>query len=155
MAVTYAPSNNNALSLALEAILKEETEALKDLATVSARIESLRAAKAAMRALMPQDSFDITPQQSLGLPDNVGRGIYDGMKFTRALKQFMDGQTEPMSTKDATIAFENSGWKFTADFFDNKMNQVGVSFRRYEGTLFKRVDNTQLWVAVGGVIELL
>lgn len=155
MAVTYAPNHNDALLQALEAILKEEAEAIKDLAIVQSRIENLRAAKNAMRSLMPKNPFDVPEQQSIGLSDQLGRGVYEGMKFTKALKLFMDSQTEPLSTKDATIAFEQSGWKFTADTLDNKMNQVGVSFRRNEGDLFRRVDGTQQWVSIGGIAELM
>lgn len=152
MAVTFLPRNNDALAQAFAALRAEESEVIKDMAELQTRLEALRTAMASMKMLLPSDGAPQPEQRVLKLAD-AQSGRFAGMPFSKALKSFMDTQVEPLTTREATTKFEEAGWTFTADSFDNKMNQVGVSFRRYENFQFKRTPD-QKWLSIGGFADL-
>lgn len=152
MAVTYLPRNNNALEMALVALRAEEADVIKDMADLQSRLEALRTAMTSMRSLVSSEITSQPEQRVLKLTDPE-TGRFAGLPFTKALKSFMDTQREPLTTREATVKFEEAGWAFTADTQNNKINQVGVSFRRYIDKLFKRTEDGK-WFSVGGVSDL-
>lgn len=152
MAVTFLPRNNDALARAFAALRTEEAEVIKDMAELQARFEALRTAMASMKSLMPSEQAASSEQRILKLSD-AQPGRFAGMQFSKALKSFMDTQRDPLTPREATIKFEEAGWNFTAETFNNKLNQVGVSFRRYEGVQFKRTPDNK-WMSIGSYSDL-
>lgn len=71
---------------------------------------------------------------------------FAGMRFSQALWKHM--QNRPgMPTTVITKLFEEAGWKFSNDQWNHKVNQVGVTLRRFQGRLFEQ-DEEKNWYAL-------
>jgi hypothetical protein len=157
MAVTFTPTNGNALSQALIALRNEEVELLKDLSAIQTRLESVRTAINSMKPLLPvaEDtaSAESKSKAFIRLAESTMEAL-DQLSFSKALKRVMDAQTQALTTREAVAKLEESGWKFTSDIPDNKINQVGVTFRRFEKSQYKR-DADGKWFSVDSPVDML
>lgn len=72
---------------------------------------------------------------------------FAGMPFSIALKNYMDLMGEPKTTSQLASGFEHAGWRFNSPTQSAKVNQVGVTLRRFEGKYFRRAGDG-LWASI-------
>lgn len=158
MAVTFtrSPTNSNAIAEAYSTLRNEEVELLKDMTMIQARLESVRAAILSMKPLLPTEEVarEAPIMRRLILRQHVRELVDPQLSFSKALKRIMDAQVQALTTREAVAKLEESGWKFSSDIPDNKINQVGVTFRRFEESQYKR-DNDGKWFSVDSPAALV
>lgn len=156
MAVTISYSGNleaprtGALSLAFSALKDEETQLTKRVAELQARLSAVRQAISAMKPLLPQqeqEKADLEEEDEDGDDAQNSAGPFAGLKFAQALKVYLDAQTAPLTTTEIARGFEDAGWKFRSQTQSGKVNQVGVTLRRFKDKLFE-VNNEGRWSTI-------
>jgi hypothetical protein len=117
--------------------------------SLEARLGQIRAAMSALKPLLPTPFLAQTGQNT---DDEISEGLeksnpFYGLAFSSALYKFMLNKP-PSTTGEMAVGFETAGWKFKANqSLPARVNQIGVTMRRFEGKLFRRVDENR-WVAV-------
>ena len=158
MAVTFTSSSSNALADAYSALRKEELDLIKDFTAIQARLEYVRAAIASMKPLLStsDDALVDVPNKRyfIKVPTRLVIDDVESKSFSKALKKVMDSQTQSLTTREVVTQMEESGWTFNSEIADNKINQVGVTFRRLENSQYKR-DKEGKWYSVDSPVDLL
>lgn len=121
---------------AINALREEQFSISKQMELLRHRYEKLQVAITAMEPLV--DGYDFKPSDEVSWENESIENSYEGMRFTKALRTFMQGMPYPMSAAVIAKVFAQSGWVFNSEKASDQANQVGVTFRRYEGQYFKR-----------------
>lgn len=170
MAVVFK-KQSNAIADAFEALQAEEQRLKLSIESLEKRTVQVRQALDAMRPLLPQTPLPLKPVDAWPSSDSlkatlqrfpyplesakeqpeddeqaVGAGLFEGLQFSQALHKFMLVMP-PATTTEIARRFEQAGWKFKNELQTGKVNQVGVTLRRFRGKLFE-TDAEGLWHAL-------
>lgn len=154
MAFPFQPVASNPLVNAFKAIAEERIAVKAQIATLQARIDALDKALEAMRPILPVDAQDNEAAEQDEDATLDADGPFAGQRFSEALHNFLIGKS-PMTPPEIADAFEQAGWKFRNPQRSNRVNQVGVTLRRFKQRSMAEQNESGKWIAVQGSTDLL
>lgn len=176
MAIAVSPKASSAVAEAYKVLSAEESAITDQIKALQAKQSALREVLVSMRPLLesnadgklthrgqvvwPFPTSSNSKQESVPVRASGGGEVeeeeeeedgdltkpFAGMRFSQALWKNMHGRPA-MPTPIITKLFEEAGWKFRSDQWNHKVNQVGVTLRRFKGKLFDQNDDN-LWFAL-------
>lgn len=143
--------SDDPIAKALLTLQNEETALNSQLSELQTRLSQVRQAISAMKPLVRSAFAEQLQRPSVDEEEELGEegNPYSGMKFSQALKQFLDGVPGWLSTTEIAKQFEESGWTFAQKDQSAKVNQIGVTLRRFRDKYFERNDDGG-WRAIPG-----
>lgn len=174
MAISVSPKASSAVAEAYKALTAEHALINEQIKSLFLKQKALQDVLESMKPLVEsyQTRVRINPQAAWPFPLDVAKkqdvqtslavggedeeededgdvdpgNLFAGMKFSQALWKHMIGK-DALPTPIITKTFEQAGWKFRSDQWNHRVNQVGVTLRRFKGKLFEQNENG-LWFAI-------
>jgi hypothetical protein len=147
--ILHSHAEPSALRAAWNALEAEAAQVQSRMDALETRLSQVHAAMSALKPLLPTPFTAATAPNS---EDEINDGLevsnpFYGLTFSSALYKFMLNQP-PSTTSEMATGFEMAGWRFKpGQSVSARVNQIGVTMRRFENKLFRRHDETR-WVAM-------